>query len=411
MKRIKLRNYVCGPNSRTFQVLELTGSTSEVSGLTEYADISTMAGYQNGSLNTIPSNTSTSIISGGSLYDIDEYLRKYAIEKTYNLDDGSLGTLGPSAEFSPIVDVEQFGDFIFQLSKETVHGTQFKKNIDGGPTDDIFYEGEPMHNTRPDVYTESAHEVGLYYPCESVSGNPELAREIDKSIYTTGFDFYRRKIVFGTEKDYGSGIDELALYVKSTGNSVDPYWNFPVSALVYGYTDGIQYSYLLEQNLNHEIVHDTNNVSGYVYINPFKLKNMYDYNFEMEIGPNRDTLDGLRNYLTIGKRQETLWLKYKYVKDYDYEFSNDEDVAWRMDPVQRFDMVERVKGLYKFGARGSHKSNIYSIEINNSELNEGIVDSTQRAEIQAEVEDQVRKIVRKIAPAYTQLWKVEFKGK
>ena len=83
--------------------------------------------------------------------------------------------------------------------------------------------------------------------------------------------------------------------------------------------------------------------------------------------------------------------------------------------IQEFELVERIGGLYKYRPIEGHKSNIYSIRIFNSGLNEDMNNTPEQKEVQNKlkeiINETVRTVVKKIAPSSTQLWKIEWIGK
>ena len=132
------------------------------------------------------------------------------------------------------------------------------------------------------------------------------------------------------------------------------------------------------------------------YYNPFKLKNMYNYNWNMEI-TRPDTLYGVRSYFKVGTCADKLWMSYKYYREIP-------------TIVQEFENAERVAGLYKLVPYEGHKSNIYSLRVFNSGLNESISDITIRSDIQNIVEKSFIKAVKKMGMSSTQLWYIDWLG-
>ena len=138
---------------------------------------------------------------------------------------------------------------------------------------------------------------------------------------------------------------------------------------------------------------------------------MYDYDWQTRIDRPRELLTGIRDYMKIGKTQDTIWLSYKYHTE-------------EPSTITDYELVERVKGLYKYRPIEGHKSNIYSIRINNSGLNESISDMTNSdsgelsafttsgimADLKSIIENAIHDAVKRIAPAHTQLWKIEYTG-
>jgi len=205
-----------------------------------------------------------------------------------------------------------------------------------------------------------------------------------------------------------------------------------------------QFNYILETDLQQPLVLDNNvitfipgiNVDNEIkfldkplneivgqcnYVNPYNInaqtqliKNMYNSDYETELIVNN--LSGIRSYQNIGRNRGTFWMSYNIVKD---------------NNVAEYEFVELINTFYKlnpsyigsnFGS-GLHKSNIFSIEIKNSTLNEffnkeneNVSDeaNAKRIEIKNElhniIKDSILTIIRKLSPASTQLWKIEFTG-
>jgi len=269
-------------------------------------------------------------------------------------------------------------------------------------TDRIYAEWEDDR-----TWVMEPHEIVTY-----VSGNsaciPDLF--IDKTSFSLNNVYI-----------YGDIIDgQQMVYVKSLLDSVS-------ANTVYETTESYQlpFNYLLEEPMSNNphflddlygdydeglsayVVFATNDsLSSYycqegnrdnrVLMNPTMTKNMYNYNFNIEIDRDSLAATGWRKYSEIGNTQNTLWLKYNYIRK-------------TPDFSENYDLAERVRGLYKFKPAEAHKSNVYSIRIKNSGLNR-IADETLRTQIQNIVADNLLETVKKLAPAHTQLWKIEWEG-
>jgi hypothetical protein len=218
-----------------------------------------------------------------------------------------------------------------------------------------------------------------------VSGTPYYG--IDNAYLFTLTDGFSGEIVGRTE----DGV--LDLKVLDTGRTPLAYRQ---SAGTFG---ALPFAYMLEQSLENEDYIDE--TSGVMYVNPFLLKNMYDTDWRTRVSQVLSgELLGLRSYQSVGKSQDMIWTSYKY-KDRRYLTNA---------PWFDYEFVERIAGLHKLQTVGGHKSNIYSIKINNSGLNERITDTELRDRIQTMVEKSIRNAVIRITPSHTQLWKVMWTG-
>jgi hypothetical protein len=76
-----------------------------------------------------------------------------------------------------------------------------------------------------------------------------------------------------------------------------------------------------------------------------------------------------------------------------------------------YDLAERIDGFYRYQTIPLHKSNLFSIRINNSRLNiDDALSEKEKQKIRKSVTTVVRDIVENIKPVHTQLLNVEFTG-
>jgi hypothetical protein len=288
----------------------------------------------------------------------------------------------------------QFGNYAFNLTVPTTSGIMY--------TDKIYAEWEDDR-----TWVMEPHEIITY-----VSGNsaciPDLF--IDRTTFSLDNVYI-----------YGDVIDgQQYVYVKSLFDSISANTAYET---IESYK--LPFNYLLEEPLNNNphflnalygdydsnlsayvVFASTDAMSAYycpegnrdnrVLMNPTSTKNMYNYNFNVEIDRDRLAATGWRSYSDIGNTQNTLWLKYNYIRE-------------NQDFVEKYDLAERIRGLFKFKPEDTHKSNVYSIRIRNSGLN-NIADDTLRTNVQKIVADTLLETVKKLQPANTQLWKIEWEG-
>ena len=414
-KRMKLNRMIAGPS-----VKEIYGTVFE--GNTEDDGISIIPGAlssevwkdvyvagQQGNILTSPSVTADS-----TLYNVGFFNRNYSVRHPDLVLNGV--EIGVKPTNSDIMDIIQFGDYAFNMTNETTMGTSYSLST----------------NWAPYSYTLDKHEIAIYPTTGDLSGQlangSDALSGVKSTISNISFNITQERpdMVYG----YLVG-NQIVLYVKdfiSGSNTVySPSGGIPNS---------LPFTYLLEQPLMHSISFGREGmvyggVSGLgefaytpiisagidqtlyspyaeedegfkIYYNPFKLKNMYNYNWNCEYDINRKMMTGIRDYLKVGRTQEHLWLSYKYYRE-------------TTSKVQEFDLVERVGGLYKYKQVEGHKSNIYSLRIFNSGLNEDLNNDDQQKEVQQNlrdiIEETVQNVVKKIAPASTQLWKIDWIGK
>lgn len=400
MKRIKLERLIAGPSVKEMYGSILTGSV--IPNTKIWSDVYVMG--QQGNLLT----STTPITADSTLYNVGFFDREYSIKNPDLIDNGVELAVRPTD--SDIVDMIQFGNYAFNLTNETTMGNRYA--LQTNPEDPYYYL-EP-------------HEIAVYPTTADLSG--ELA---DGSDSLSGVATVISNISFNITPEtpdiiYGiiSG-SSLVVYVKDlSGNSNTVY------SLSGGIPNSLPFAYLMEQPLQYSInfgreglVYGGVSGSDYfaytplvssgtddlyspyangddsfnIYYNPFKLKNMYNYNWNTEYNITQEELTGTRDYLKVGKSQEHLWLSYRYYREIP-------------SSVQEFELIERIGGLYKYRPIEGHKSNIYSIRIFNSGLNEDLNNSEIQANLREIIEETVSNVVKKIAPASTQLWKIEWSG-
>jgi hypothetical protein len=79
--------------------------------------------------------------------------------------------------------------------------------------------------------------------------------------------------------------------------------------------------------------------------------------------------------------------------------------------VNNYQQVERISPASRSRiSQGKHKSNIYSIKITDSGLNTSISDEDTRKLVQDSINTSIREVVKRAAPADTQLWRVIWDG-
>lgn len=374
MKRFKLQRVIAGPCVKQVFGTVLSGATS--------GDISTeLSGKlfvmgQQGNLLT------QTVTADNVLYDINFFDRDYSVNNPDLYDNGyNLNCSGPEAE---IIDTLQFGDYAFLMTDETLLGQQYEVS------------GQMIRNP---------HYLCVY--------NGQNESEITGYINDTVIDL---------------SSEPYAVFGELSGGVLYLYCNNITDNMLYTISGGVPLAYMLEQPLGYNnkiplaqtvygdisgditfvytpLVSGGNLYSPYediedeikIYINPFKLKNIYDYNYQIQCDLSQKYMTGLRDYQRTGVTNSSIWLSYVYTKE-------------TTDILSEYEFVERIKGLIKFKPVDGHKSNVYSIRIKNSGLNTSIIDTTIRANIHSIIDSAIRNVVSRISPVHTQLWKIEWYG-
>lgn len=88
------------------------------------------------------------------------------------------------------------------------------------------------------------------------------------------------------------------------------------------------------------------------------------------------------------------------------------DVYKIPEQVMTYDFAERIDGLFRYSNVAKHKSNLFSIRIKNSRMNEEAdrYSYTEKDDVQKTINNIVRQIIEKITPIHTQLFSVDWTG-
>lgn len=241
----------------------------------------------------------------------------------------------------------------------------------------------------------------------------------------------------GLKRESLSGTSTYSYYTSTYNYDIDfiAVYNLPSSGYTYSYftelsapralLSGLPFAHLSEIGLDLDTYHDFDN--AIIYADSFCLKNMYDENYDVQariviVGANSQaTLNNTRIYKRLGVNNSDAWVSYKIEKNLSGIVSGScpdssmTTIAMNYTTetpdniLSKYEFIERIKGVNRAGDR-LHKSNIFSIRIKNSHLNESIADTTTRERVQDGINKIIKELIRKITPAYTQLWKIEWKG-
>lgn len=386
-KRLKLTRYIAGQACKQIMASVISGST--FSDAIETRTDKYILGWKGNLVSDI-----TAITSDGVIYNEGFFDRQYSVNHPDLYLSGYNQEVEPTA--SDIIDMVQFGDYSFNLTYPTAFGTSYATMMT--PTVTEWYR-EP-------------HDVVIYQPSAALSATSEIQHVVNKinfNITTESPD-----LLYGIIS--GNTLIAYVPNVTLSGNTV-----YAATGIVEG---SLPFNYLFEQPLNfnmrfspfdlaygiisEDTIYSTSANIVYspsanndddinrIYYNPFKLKNMYNYNWNTEVNLiDPTTINGMRVYLKVGKCGEQMWLTYKYYRE-------------TADPLQEYESAERVYGLYKLIPFEGHKSNIYSIRVYNSGLNDAINNITIKNKIKAIVEKSIIKAVKKIAPSNTQFWYIDW---
>ena len=189
---------------------------------------------------------------------------------------------------------------------------------------------------------------------------------------------------------------------------------------------GIKYNYMIEIPQSFSIYNDYE--AGDMFGEIMQAKNAYDSSYSMNvISTDSDIrcLSSAREYCGIDVCGNKVFLKF--YDNVNYMFScptstkksyNSLESIGAAEAIQKtypYQKIETLDGINKFRANVKHKSNMFSININNTridQLDTGNAESTQKLKekIKSDIRNQVRTLSKKFCPADTCLFDVYFDG-
>lgn len=221
---------------------------------------------------------------------------------------------------------------------------------------------------------------------------------------------------------FGSYVNEAGITEDERDKRYNEFWQ------VSQYKKDIPYQTVLETSLRRTstagIEYLNNYSSGDIYADMFMTKSMLDPRYDMNIfvDPNNEKLlkaEG-RDYIGLGQCSNQLSLFYKPIDvSIGYGDDNEEVVAKRVNPESelKYQMVEVVKNINRFESSIKHKSNVFSVVVQNSNLaHSNKKDKTEDEEKMEEYKERLRQSITQfvrntcesIVPVHTQLFDVQF---
>jgi hypothetical protein len=156
----------------------------------------------------------------------------------------------------------------------------------------------------------------------------------------------------------------------------------------------------------------------------FMTKSMLDPRYDMNIfvDPSNSKMHRAegRDYIGLGQCSTQLSLFYKPIDvSIGYQENADQVTAYRVNPEPdlKYQMVEVVKNINRFESSIKHKSNVFSVVVQNSNLapsnkKDKTDDEEKLEEYKERLRDSITQFVRNtcesIVPVHTQLFDVQF---
>lgn len=209
-------------------------------------------------------------------------------------------------------------------------------------------------------------------------------------------------------------VEDAARHFYSEMSMMDSYYGLPYNSLYVERTDMVA---------NRKNLDAVDGEIGTEY-NFLTLKNFYSYDYEHEYSWNNriavtdpafsHKVIGWRKYLkcSISRYSDSMWMSYRYIRDYTV-MPNSNRQAAVSKVMNDFDFVEVVYGTIQLMNNNYSKSNVFSIEINDSKLGKDVAGDgedarTMRRNVRNQIEQDVRAMMEKYSPIHTQLFRVKF---
>ena len=300
-----------------------------------------------------------------------------------------------SPSFSQALNFVQYNDAAFILTPKT-SDAQVQLNTD-------LYD---QRKTTPPVNIfDNSYQYSLF------------SKTLNTFIYSDLSTLLKDTIYDGMKLDYSdlSGM-QLSTVFQNAGIQISSVF-LPSLNL-----NGVQHNYLLEikQNMN-DPAYKSDFKDGNVFGDFIILKNDFNSTYSMELSANG--LYNTRDYIDVGTCGDIIYLKY-----YD-NINNNATLSSRskkidvssvadMIPVNSVQhnfphqKVEVLHSMNRFVNTTKHKSNLYSIELHNSNLTNGVEDTSSikllKSKIRQDIQNNVREIANSICPANTQLFNIQY---
>ena len=261
----------------------------------------------------------------------------------------------------------------------------------------------------------SKFKFGGFYEWENVLSDEEVENIIRKNIippgYTIGYDFTERK---GNVLTNLAGGGHDATLVGYNGSEFDEttFWNSHME---------------LSENKGKLWMYSPSGESTILYQNNvFNQEGNYDVYCS-----TYDYTDGVLSLWCgndkIGEISNNGVHRFSYTKDTSTEepfimvLSGETsgscgnisvervNVQYLDKPAMVYDHIESIDGIYKYRYIPKHKSNLFSIKIKNSNLNDAYGNS-DKEQIQKSIDNIIKNIIKQITPIHTQLFNISWEG-
>jgi hypothetical protein len=247
----------------------------------------------------------------------------------------------------------------------------------------------------------------------------DVEKEYKERLLTSGVMLRDIRIDNGVQDSakrltFGQYVNEDGIDAETRESRLQEFWK------VSQYTRDMTYQMVLESPLCNIVTsgmkYPNNYSTGDLYGDVFVTKSLLDprYNMEMSLDSDNETLLLVgREYIGMGSCSNQLSLTYKPTR---IRIPTDEtQITERVDgDLLKYQMVEVVKSINRFESSIKHKSNVFSVVVENSNLaKDESADSDDplekyKEQLRNSVTQFVRDVCEGIVPVHTQLFDVQF---
>ena len=213
---------------------------------------------------------------------------------------------------------------------------------------------------------------------------------------------------------FGSYINEDGISDKEKAKRCNQFWS------VSQFKRDIAYQTIVETSmsnvLNNGVKYRNNYSSGDIYGDMFVTKSVLDPQYDMHLESDGTILHAIgRDYIGLGSCSNQLSLLFRQT-DMELPIDAEDGTSARVkdDDELKYQMVEVVKNINRFESSIKHKSNVFSVVVENSNLakdESSASDETlekYKEQLRNSVTQFVRDVCEGIVPVHTQLFDVQF---
>ena len=257
--------------------------------------------------------------------------------------------------------------------------------------------------------------VMIYYDVDYIKRNSD--QEYREALKNSGVRLSNIRIENGMVKEpehltFGSYVNEYGISEDERNRRYLQFWQ------VSQYRKDIAYQTVLESSLRNigssRFEYRNNYSTGDMYGDVFVTKSVLDPLYNMTIDDENGLSMPVRDYIGLGSCSNQLSLIYNQATMKFNQTDNGVDVRRKDDyNGMKYQMVEVVKNINRFESSVKHKSNVFSVVVENTNLVENPnSDDDELKQYKQKLRESITQFVRNacqgVVPVHTQLFDVQF---